>query len=112
MDKPIRVRLLTEAEEYIDNLELAAQKKFVQAFRKTASGYSGKWFTKLVNTDDIYEFRVHMKRNAYRVFAFWDTEGETETLIICTHGLDKKTQKTPKSSIEKAEQFKRKYFGE
>lgn len=28
------------------------------------------------------------------IFAFWDTQ--TDTLVIATHGIIKKTQKTPK----------------
>lgn len=110
MEKPIRVRLLPEAEEYIDSLEVNVQKKFAISFRKTRQGFIGDWFKKLVNTDDIYEFRVHLNRNAYRVFAFWDGSDEVETLIICTHGLNKKSQKTPKTQIEKAEQIKKIYF--
>lgn len=47
----------------------------------------------------------------YRLFAFWDTRGAVETLIVCTHGLDKKTQKTSPQEIKKAEQMKRRHFG-
>jgi phage-related protein len=49
--------------------------------------------------------------HTYRLFAFWDKRGTQETLIVCTHGLDKKTQKTPPQEIKKAEQMKKKYFG-
>ena len=45
---------------------------------------------------------------AYRLFAFWDTE--KETLVITTHGIIKKTQKTPPKEIAKAIEIKRKYF--
>ncbi|MBI4646356.1 MAG: type II toxin-antitoxin system RelE/ParE family toxin [Bacteroidia bacterium] len=45
-----------------------------------------------------------------RLFAFWDSSGDIETLIISTHGIYKKTNKTPKSEINKAEQIKRDYF--
>ncbi|NQU80314.1 MAG: type II toxin-antitoxin system RelE/ParE family toxin [Bacteroidetes bacterium] len=31
-------------------------------------------------------------------------------MIVCTHGLTKKTNKTPKKDIEKAEMIKEKYF--
>lgn len=41
-------------------------------------------------------------------FAFWDTE--QNTLIVATHGIIKKTQKTPPKEIAKAEEIKRKYF--
>lgn len=46
----------------------------------------------------------------YRLFAFWDTEAET--LVVATHGIVKKTQKTPKKEIEKAERIMKDYFNE
>ena len=51
-----------------------------------------------------------MKKNSYRLFAFWDSTNEEETLIVCTHGLIKKTNKTPKADITKAEKYKADYF--
>ena len=44
----------------------------------------------------------------YRLFAFWDTE--KETMVIATHGIVKKTQKTPAKEIEKAERIRQEYF--
>ena len=40
--------------------------------------------------------------------AFWDTE--EETLVIATHGIVKKTQKTPLKEIAKAEELRKEYF--
>ena len=40
--------------------------------------------------------------------AFWDTE--EETLVIATHGIVKKTQKTPLKEIAKAEEIRKEYF--
>lgn len=45
---------------------------------------------------------------AYRLFAFWDIE--SDTLIVATHGIIKKTQKTPSKEIAKAEKLKEIYF--
>ena len=42
------------------------------------------------------------------MFAFWDTD--SETLIIATHGIIKKTQKTPAKEIAKAERIRTEYF--
>ena len=42
------------------------------------------------------------------VFSFWDTE--KETLVIATHGMVKKTQKTPKKEIRKAEAIRLEYI--
>ena len=39
---------------------------------------------------------------------FLDTE--EETLVIATHGIVKKTQKTPLKEIAKAEEIRKEYF--
>ena len=60
--------------------------------------------------DEIWEFRTLYNRTHYRIFAFWDTEDKTKTLVLATHGIIKKTDKTPLKEIEKAEQIRLKYF--
>jgi phage-related protein len=109
LNKPIRVRLLQEAEEYILKQNEKIQQKFLLAFDKTQAGYKGTWFEKLKGSDGIYEFRQSDHQKFYRVFAFWDSE-DHETLVIGTHGFDKKSNKTPLKEIRKAEQIKKRYF--
>ncbi len=46
----------------------------------------------------------------YRLFAFWDKTEKNNTVVIATHGLIKKTDKTPKGDLEKAERLRKKYF--
>lgn len=57
---------------------------------------------------EIWEFRTLYNGNCYRLFSFWDTENET--FIIATHGIVKKSQKTPAKEIEKAEKIRKEYF--
>jgi phage-related protein len=64
----------------------------------------------LKGTNGIYEFRVDEGSKFYRLFAFRDKEGKTETLIVGTHGIAKKTNKTPANEIQKAERLKQEYF--
>ena len=47
---------------------------------------------------------------SYRLFAFWDKTGEKATVVISTHGLIKKTDKTPVADLEKAERLRQFYF--
>lgn len=56
-------------------------------------------------TDEIWEFRTLFNKTHYRLFAFWDKSGKDETLIIATHGLIKKTDKTPQSDLNKVERL-------
>ncbi|MDV7395234.1 type II toxin-antitoxin system RelE/ParE family toxin, partial [Arthrospira platensis SPKY1] len=56
-------------------------------------------------TDGLFEIRVQLGNNSYRVFCFFD-EGK---LIVLAHAFQKKSQKTPKQEIEKAIIIKREY---
>lgn len=81
----------------------------MKIFEKTEMGIKGDWFEKLKSSAGIFEFRYSDHQKFYRMFAFWDSEEET-TLIIGTHGFDKKTNKTPLKEIKKAELIKLSYF--
>lgn len=59
----------------------------------------------LEGTDGLYEIRVQLGSDIFRIFCFFD-EGK---LIVLANGFQKKTQKTPKSEIEKALNIKREY---
>jgi len=110
MSKPIEVILLPEADTFVDEIEKSARKKLFYAIRKTKMRIYGDWFEKIKSSKGIFEFRVKDSSKFFRLFAFWDNSGDTETLIVCTHGLIKKTNKTPKQDIEKAEMTKERYF--
>lgn len=60
----------------------------------------------LTGTDGLYEARVQLASNIWRVFCFFD-EGK---LVILLNGFQKKTQKTPKKEIEKALQLMAEYY--
>ena len=110
MSKPIEIILLSDADKFIEQIENTARKKLFYAIRKTKMRIYGNWFEKLKGSKDIFEFRVKDSKKFFRLFAFWDSTGDKETLIVCTHGLIKKTNKTPKQDIERAEMIKEKYF--
>jgi phage-related protein len=64
------------------------------------------YFKKLVNTDGIWEVRISLGSNIYRVFCFF----AGNSVVILTHGLVKKTQKTPPGEIDRAEAYKQDYL--
>lgn len=105
MSKPIIALRTPEARDFLKALEKDPQQEFGASIRKVQSGQPVQNFKKLVNADGIYEFSVIAPHHTCRLFAFWDARGAAETLIVCTHGLDKKTQKTPPQEIRKAEQM-------
>jgi len=108
--KPVIVILDDEAEVFLNDLNEKTRNKFYILFDKTESGYRGEWFEPLKETDGFWEFRLRFNKNFYRLLAFWDRDGEIETLIIATHGFLKKTNKTPSSEIKKAVILRKKYF--
>ena len=68
-----------------------------------------KNFYKLLeNTDGIWEVRVITTFKSIRILCFQD-EGN---LVVLTNCFLKKTQKTPKKEINKAEKLKKEYFTE
>ena len=67
-----------------------------------------KYFDHMTGTDGLYEVRVEYGSNIFRVFAFFDKGN----LIVLGNGFQKKTQKTPKSEIEKALKIKEEYENE
>ena len=65
-----------------------------------------QYFKKLVNTDDLWEVRVQIGGNIFRIIGFLDDE----QLVVLNHAFQKKTQKTPKNDIKLAEMRKRYYL--
>ena len=64
------------------------------------------YFKHLKNTTELYEIRIRVGNNIYRIFCFFDLDN----LVVIGHGFQKKTQKTPKQQIERAEQIKKEYY--
>lgn len=58
------------------------------------------------NASGLHEIRVQVGNNIFRIFCFFDHDN----LVVIGHGFQKKTQKTPKQQIEKAEQIKKEYY--
>lgn len=109
MDKPLfKLVTLQEAEDFINSLSPAVIRKMFYNIDKVAGGVKDPELFKKLGDTDIWEFRTSWMGMAYRLFAFWDKDGET--LVVATHGLVKKTQKTPKSEIKRAQAIRKEYF--
>lgn len=57
-----------------------------------------KYFKHVEGTKGLYEIRVEVGGNIYRIFSFFDKGN----IVVLGNGFQKKTQKTPKQEIEKA----------
>ena len=65
-----------------------------------------KFFKFIEGSDGIYEVRVEVGNNIYRVFCCFDKGA----VVVLFHGIQKKSQKTPQKEIKRAEALKREYF--
>jgi phage-related protein len=63
-------------------------------------------YLKHIEETDLYEIRVSFGNNIFRIFCFFD-KGR---LIIILNGFQKKTQKTPKTEIDRAIKLKKEYY--
>jgi phage-related protein len=108
MTARFRVKFLVDAAEFIDKLDEKTRDKVIYNIPKERVSNDKELFKKLKG--EIWEFRTLHNKTHYRHFAFWDKTGNTETVVISTHGLTKKTDKTPQAEIDKAENIRRQYF--
>lgn len=108
MKPKFKIELLPEAIEFLENLEDKAREKIYYNIKKSQFVNDNELFKKL--NDFIWEFRTLYNNKAYRLFSFWDKIEGDETLVVATHGILKKTQKTPPKEIKKAEEIRKQYF--
>ncbi len=108
MKAKFNVRFLEEASEFIDKLDEKAREKVIYNINKARISNDKELFKKL--KDEIWEFRTLFNKSHFRLFAFWDKTEKSNTVVISTHGIVKKSDKTPPSEIEKAERIRKQYF--
>ena len=100
------VLLSEETKKFIESLDLKKQKKIAYNIQKSREVNDTKILKKLTN--EIWEFRTRYEKLQIRLLAFWDPD--KKSLIICSHGFIKKTQKIPKAEIAKALKFRGQYL--
>ena len=65
-----------------------------------------KYFKHLEGTDGLFEMRVKVGSDIYRIFCCFDKGN----LIILFNGFQKKSDKTPIQEIERAKKLQRQYY--
>ena len=108
MNKNFKVDFLGEAIDFMESLDSKTREKIYYNARKAQVVNDPELFKKL--NDLIWELRTKYNKNYYRLLAFWDKTDNKSTLVLATHGFVKKTQKTPKSEIKRAEDIRKEYF--
>ncbi len=90
------------------NVNASVKEKIGYVFRviKSVEKVSEKFLKRIEGTDGLYEIRIEMGRNMYRIFCCFDKGN----LVVLFNAFQKKTQKTQRQEIELAEKFKNEYF--
>ncbi|MBK7391148.1 MAG: type II toxin-antitoxin system RelE/ParE family toxin [Bacteroidetes bacterium] len=70
---------------------------------RTVDKVPKKFLDHITGTDGIYEIRVAVGNDIFRIFCCFDKGN----LVVLFNGFQKKTQKTPKQDLEIAEKLKR-----
>ena len=104
------IELLPGAMGFLEKLEPKARDKILFNMAKARVQRDPVLLKKL--DDNIWEFRTLYNGNAYRLFAFWNEPNRRTRLMIATHGLHKKTQKTPLKELQKANEIRNQYFSQ
>ncbi|MEA5109052.1 hypothetical protein SDC9_43302 [bioreactor metagenome] len=108
MKPKFEIVLLDEVWELFDILDEKAKEKIIYNIDKSKYFNDPELFKKL--EDEIWEFRTKYNRMYYRLLSFWDKTDKTETLVVATRGIIKKTDKIPRAEIGKAKAIMKLYF--
>ncbi len=103
----IKVIMSEEARDFVLQQPQKVKEKIDYNLNKVKGGVMDKELFKKLENSEIWEFRTLFNGICYRLFAFWDNR--KGALVIVTHGIIKKSQKTPQKEIAKAEAM-RKYY--
>lgn len=108
MARKFELVILDEAKRFVLGLPRQAMSKVFYNVQRIADGERNTELFKKLEGTEIWEFRTLYNGIQYRLFAFWDTR--RETLVVATHGIIKKSQKTPSKEIAKAEKIRQEYL--
>ena len=95
-------------EEFLNKQTTKVQNKIFKIIEviETLERVPSNYLKHLIGTDGLYEARIQLGSNIWRVFCFFDSN----QLVILLNGFQKKTQKTPKKEIERAERLMKEYY--
>ena len=102
------VVFLSEAREFLLEINEKSRDKILFNIDKSKIKNDNELFKKLQG--EIWEFRTLYNKTYFRIFAFWDKTEPIAILVLATHGIIKKTGKTPEKEIDKAENIRLRYF--
>lgn len=110
----MKVREVIAYEKHFENFLLKQPEKVQDKIFKiieaieTLERVPANYLKSMEGTNGLYEARIQLASNIWRVFCFFDNG----KLVILLNGFQKKTQKTPKNELDKALKLMAKYYTE
>lgn len=97
-------------EDFLKKQPIKVQNKIFKIIEaiETLERIPENYLKAISGTKGLYEARIKLGSNIWRVFCFFD-KGK---LVILLNGFTKKSQKTPKTQIEKALKLMESYYKE
>jgi len=92
------VEFMSEAFSYLEELDLKTKEKVLENIRLSRFRRDSRLPKKL--DKHILEFRTSYASKQVRLLAFWAKD--RKSIMICTNGFLKKTQKTPAKYLRRA----------
>lgn len=108
----MKIRKVVAYKNYFQNFLISQPQKVQDKIFKvieaieTLERIPANYLKAIKGTKGLYEARIKLGSNIWRVFCFFD-EGK---LVILLNGFTKKTQKTPKAEIDKALKLMESYY--
>jgi len=99
---------LEEAVDFIDKMPENARLKLLYNIELVRNGIKDDRIFKKLESTNIWEFKCEYNGQSYRLLSFWDKR--QNSLIVATSGFAKKTKKTPKKEIARAENIRKEYL--
>ncbi|MDX9919388.1 MAG: type II toxin-antitoxin system RelE/ParE family toxin [Paludibacter sp.] len=88
------------------NPKVKEKVKYVLELIKQVERVPEKFLAPMTGYEGLFKIRIEYQSNIFRVFCCFD-QGQ---LIVLFNGFQKKSQKTPKTEIERAMKLKTEYF--
>ena len=107
----MRRRIIAFGTYYHDFMKTLSEKegkkiKYILSLLEREDRLPTKFIKHIQEYGNLYELRMRYENNIYRVFFIFDND----CIAVLFHGFQKKTQKTPKSEIEKAVKIRAEYY--
>lgn len=105
-------RQITFYKHYFQEFYLSADDKvkekigYIFRLIQTVEKVPEKFLKHLEGTDGLYEIRIEVGNNIYRIFCCFDKGN----LVVLFNAFQKKSQKTPANEIDLAKKLKTEYF--